>query len=185
MSDADRMDRKAADREEAERFEQIQRFVTECRRHWPGSKIVIRASDAACVDLSDTVATNPGTSEMQTSDFYSSENSKYLRASDLIGKELTPTIARVTRCEFTTDNGGKAIKPVVEFEGGGPGLVVNKTNLSMLEAMLGNDMDGWPGEKIRLYGDRVPFRGKVVDTVRVGRPEAPSAHHQMDDEVPF
>jgi len=122
---------------------------------------------------------------MQTSDFYSNENSKYLRASDLIGKELTPTIARVSRAEFTTDNGGKAIKPVVEFEGGGPGLVVNKTNLSMLEAMLGGDMTGWAGKKIRLYGDRVPFRGKVVDTVRVGRPKAASASHTMDDDIPF
>jgi hypothetical protein len=182
---SDRIDWTLSDREEAEKFEQIQKFVNECRRHWPGSKIVIRASDAACVDLSNTEAANRGISEMQTSDFYSNENSKYLRASDLIGKELTPTIARVTRGEFTTDNGGKAIKPIVEFEGGGPSLVVNKTNLSMLEAMLGNDVDGWPGKKIRLYGDRVPFRGKVVDTVRVGRPKAPSAHHHMDDEVPF
>jgi hypothetical protein len=185
MRDAGRIDWNASDKEEAAKFEQIQKFVNECRRHWPGSKVVIRASDAACVDLRNTEATNPGTTEMQTSDFYSNENSKYLRASDLIGKELTPTIARVSRAEFTTDNGGKAIKPVVEFEGGGPSLVVNKTNLSMLEAMLGNDMDGWTGKRVRLYGDRVPFRGKVVDTVRVGRPKAPSAPHQMDDDIPF
>jgi hypothetical protein len=55
----------------------------------------------------------------------------------------------------------------------------------MLEAMLGGDMTGWAGKKIRLYGDRVPFRGKVVDTVRVGRPKAASAPHRMDDEIPF
>jgi hypothetical protein len=182
---SDRIDRKTADREEAEKFEHIKKFVTECKRFWPKSKIVIRASDAACVDLRNTEATNRGTSEMQTSDFYSNESSKYLRASDLIGKELTPTIARVTRGEFTTDNGGKAIKPVVEFEGGGQSLVLNKTNLSMLEAMLGCDMTGWTGKKIRLYGDRVPFRGKVVDTVRVGRPKAANASHPMDDDIPF
>jgi hypothetical protein len=185
MRDAVR-DRKAADQEEAEKFEQIRNFVGECRRHWPGSKIVIRASDAACVDLSNTETINEGITEMQTSDFYSNENSKYLRASDLTGKELTPTTARVARAEFTTDNGGKAIKPVVEFEGGGPSLVVNKTNLSVLEAMLGGDMTGWAGKKARLYGDRVPFRGKVVDTVRVGRPKAASvAHHEMDDDIPL
>jgi hypothetical protein len=46
-----RIDWKAIDAEERQKFERIQKFVAECRRHWPGSKIVIRASDSACVDL--------------------------------------------------------------------------------------------------------------------------------------
>jgi hypothetical protein len=38
-----RPDWNAADEEERLKFEHIQKFVSESRRHWPGAKIVIRA----------------------------------------------------------------------------------------------------------------------------------------------
>jgi hypothetical protein len=47
-----RPDWKAAGEEERQKFEHIQKFVNACRRHWPGSRIVIRAHDAVSVDLS-------------------------------------------------------------------------------------------------------------------------------------
>jgi hypothetical protein len=120
---------------------------------------------------------------MKTSDFYS-ESSKYLRAVDLIGKEMTPTIAGVSRAEFTNDTGAKAVKPVVEFRDIDQGLVLNKTNMTALAMMFGDDMERWPGQRVRLYGDRVPFRGKIVDTVRAGRPKAASAD-SLNDAIPF
>jgi hypothetical protein len=46
-----RRDWKAADQEERRKFEFIQKFVTECRNHWPGAKIVLRSSDSVSVDL--------------------------------------------------------------------------------------------------------------------------------------
>jgi hypothetical protein len=46
-----RSDRRAADQEERRKFEFIQKFVSECRSHWPGAKIILRASDSACIDL--------------------------------------------------------------------------------------------------------------------------------------
>jgi hypothetical protein len=46
------IDWKQRDAEEREKFEFIQKFVSECRSHWPGSRIVIRAHDAVSVDLS-------------------------------------------------------------------------------------------------------------------------------------
>jgi hypothetical protein len=177
---ADRPDWRTADEEGRRKFEQIQKFVSECRRHWPGSKIVIRASDAACVALNNPEP-NQMSKEMQTTDFYS-DTSKYLRASDLIGKELTPTIARVTSGEFTNDNGGKANKPVVEFKDLKQSLVLNKTNMGTMAAMFTSDMDRWAGQKVRLYADRVPFRGKMCDTIRVGRIKAAPAH-EFDDAI--
>lgn len=47
-----RSDWKAADAEERRKFEHIQKFVKQCQEFWPGSRIVIRAHDAVCVDLS-------------------------------------------------------------------------------------------------------------------------------------
>jgi hypothetical protein len=174
----DRIDWKAADKEERRKFEEIQSFVAKCREHWPGAKIVIRASDSASIDLKP----NATEDEMRTTDFYTSD-SKYLRAADLSGKEMNPTIAGVTRGEFTNDTGAKAVKPVLEFRDMGQSLVLNKTNMGTLTVMFGDDMDRWAGKQIHLYGDRVPFRGKIVDTVRVGRPKAAAA--QPSDDIPF
>ena len=121
---------------------------------------------------------------MKTTDFYV-DNSKYLRASDLIGKERNVTIAGVTRGEFTSDTGAKTVKPVVEFNDGSQALVLNKTNLAALEMMFGTDMDRWAGQTIRLYGDRVPFRGKIVDTIRISRPKVVNAPGSFDDDIDF
>jgi len=46
-----RPDWKAADEEERRKFEELQRFTSKCRQLWPGSKIVLRASDSARIDL--------------------------------------------------------------------------------------------------------------------------------------
>jgi hypothetical protein len=173
-----RDDWKAADEEERRKFEELQKFTSKCREIWPGSKIVIRASDSACVDL------NQRTSEMKTTDFYS-DSSKYLRASDLIGKDRNATIAGVTRGEFTSDTGAKTVKPVVEFQDSSQALVLNKTNLAALEMMFGTDMDRWVGQTTRLYGDRVPFRGKIVDTIRISRPKVVNAPGSFDDDIDF
>jgi len=43
------------DAEERAKFKQLQQFTAECRKYWPGSKIVIRASDSACVDLNSNI----------------------------------------------------------------------------------------------------------------------------------
>jgi hypothetical protein len=175
-----RTDWKATDAEEWRKFGELQSFVSKCREFWPGAKIVIRASDSACVDLS--TSNNEQRLEMKTTDFYN-ESSKYLRAADLSGKELTQTIARVARGEFTNDVGAKAVKPVVEFDGTPQSLVLNKTNLAALAMMFGDDMERWSGKAVRLYGDRVPFRGKIVETIRVGRPTTASEPPPFDDDI--
>ena len=119
---------------------------------------------------------------MKTTDFYS-DTSKYLRASDLIGKDRNSTIVRVTLGEFTSDTGAKTVKPVVEFHDDSQALVLNKTNMAALEMMFGTDMDRWAGQTIRLYGDRVPFRGKIVDTIRISRPKTVSSPHPFDGDI--
>jgi hypothetical protein len=54
------IDWKIRDAEETAKFKELQRFTNKCREVWPGSKIIIRASDSACVDLTPEMPTTGG-----------------------------------------------------------------------------------------------------------------------------
>jgi hypothetical protein len=110
--------------------------------------------------------------------------SKFLRASDLKGKEITVTIDRVQAEEFEQD-GVKRPKPVVHFRNSGiKPLVCNKTNSSRLATALGDkDTDAWAGKQVRLYPDMEEFRGQVHEVVRVRRAPPPIGE-DLNDEVP-
>jgi hypothetical protein len=110
--------------------------------------------------------------------------SKFVRASDLKGKEITVTIDRVEAEEFEQD-GVKRRKPVVHFRNSGiKPLVCNKTNSSRLATALGDkDTDAWAGKQVRLYPDMEEFRGQVHEVVRVRRAPPPIGE-ELNDEVP-
>ena len=114
-------------------------------------------------------------------DFY---QSKFLRASDLKGKEITVTIDRVEAEEFEQD-GVKRPKPVVHFRNSGlKPLVCNKTNSTRIATALGDkDIDAWAGKQVRLYPDMEEFRGQVHEVVRVRRAPPPIGE-DLNDEVP-
>lgn len=92
--------------------------------------------------------------------------SKFLAAADAEDEDLTLTIRDVTIEKFGEDE-----KPVAWFKelGGkqGKGLVINKTNWQVIAGMLGDDSDDWIGQKITIAAERVPFQGKMVDSLRV------------------
>jgi hypothetical protein len=115
-------------------------------------------------------------------DFYPS---KFLRASDLKGKEITVTIDRVATEEFEQD-GAKRAKPVIHFRDNGvKPLVCNKTNSSRLAMAAGSkDYDTWAGKQVLLYPDMEEFKGQVHEVVRVRRAPAPIGE-DLNDEVPF
>jgi hypothetical protein len=114
-------------------------------------------------------------------DFYPS---KFLRASDLKGKEITVTIDRVEAEEFEQD-GVKRPKPVVHFRNNGlKALVLNKTNSTRIATALGNkDTDAWAGKQVRLFPDMEEFKGQVHEVVRVRRAPPPIGE-DLNDEVP-
>ena len=82
--------------------------------------------------------------------------SKYLSASDLKGKRLKATIAKVTIEEFTND-GEKQNKPIVHFKEAIKPLVANKTNVNILAKLCGDDTDDWTGKPIGLRMELVSF----------------------------
>lgn len=88
--------------------------------------------------------------------------STYLKASDLQGRRVTIGIDRVA----IEDVGGEH-KPVLYFLGRDRGLVLNKTNGSIIAEMYGPETDDWHGRSITLYPARVEYQGKIVDAIRV------------------
>jgi hypothetical protein len=98
------------------------------------------------------------------SDLYSSKHSK---PADLGGKPATVTIKEVTVEPFQND-GENVRKAVLHFEGSViKPLVVNKTNYVILSHAFGANTDKWLGNQIVVCPSMTPFRGKMVETIRI------------------
>jgi hypothetical protein len=116
--------------------------------------------------------------------------SSYLKAADLQGRRVTVAIDKVVM----EDIGGEH-KPVVKFQGKDRGIVLNKTNASMIAEIAGSEeTDDWHGVKVTLYPTKTDFQGKRVDCIRVDyvenghgakRPAQRPVEAVEDDQVPF
>lgn len=124
----------------------------------------------------------------------------YLKADELGRARPVVTIRTVKMEDIGSDT-----KPVLYFDGKEKGLVLNKTNSSMITEIIGSDeTEHWTGHQVQLYVTKVDFQGKRVDAIRVMQPQngrsAPAApppppqppppvhHHDepsYDDDVPF
>lgn len=124
--------------------------------------------------------------------------SKYLKAADIKGRPpIAVTISHVALEEIGDD---KTLKPVLYFQGKEKGVVLNKTNGSMIAHTHGPETDGWVGKQILLRCEGVSFRGQIVDSIRVSVAQAEQyAQEQQataqtleqqpepdfDDDIPF
>jgi hypothetical protein len=93
--------------------------------------------------------------------------SKYIKASDLQGRDVNVVIADAIIEEIGQT---KDKRLVCYFQGKEKGLVVNRTNALMIADLYGNDTDEWTGKEIVLYSTRVPFQGQMTDAIRVKAP---------------
>ena len=92
--------------------------------------------------------------------------STYLKASDLQGRRVIVTIARVD-----IEDVGDDTKPVVYFTGKTKGLVLNRTNAVTIAELLGSEeTDDWISGSVVLFATKVDFQGRRVDAIRVDRP---------------
>lgn len=124
--------------------------------------------------------------------------SKYIAAADLQGRQVDVEIERVEMEDIGDDH-----KPVAYFVGKSKGLVLNKTNASVIADIYGDETDAWLGRVVTLFPTKVDYQGKRVDAVRVMAPRnaaplaaapprqqtpAPSARNTadiIDDQIPF
>lgn len=96
--------------------------------------------------------------------------SKWIKASDLQGRQVTVTIDRL---EMETI--GDETKPVLYFIGKEKGMVLNQTNWGSIEPIAGEDTDQWHNQKVVLFPTKVQFNGKMVDAIRIMPPATQSA----------
>lgn len=96
--------------------------------------------------------------------------SKYLKGSDF----ATPVSYNITGVSMEQLQDGQT-KPAVGFSETSQLLILNKTNSLMLASFLGGETTTWPGNKIELYAETVPFQGKLVASIRVRKPANGSA----------
>jgi hypothetical protein len=113
-------------------------------------------------------------SEMpKVSDVY---KSSYLRAAD-VEEPLTVTIKSASIEELGED---KDEKIVVLFEELDRGLVLNRTNADYLSMICkSDDTEDWPGTRVGLFVQPVSFKGKLVDSIRVTKPQHLKAADDM------
>ena len=133
---------------------------------------------------------------MHRSDIY---KSNYTKASDLPAPR-TVTIKSAEIQAFKND-GKEQEKLVLSFKEKVKPLVCNLTNFDTIaaECGYGDETDQWLGKKIVLRADRTRFGTKMVDCVRVARPDQgelgvqPKPHPkpaaepapELEDEIPF
>lgn len=94
---------------------------------------------------------------------------KYLKAADLSGGPRLATVKSIT-----IEKLGDEQKPVLYFQEGSKGVVLNKTNSTILANSLGRDTDSWLGKQIELHVEPTQFQGRIVDSIRVRMPAAPA-----------
>jgi hypothetical protein len=96
---------------------------------------------------------------------------RFVKAADLMGKDVTKTIKAV-RIEELEGEGGAKIKALVRFEGAKKEWVMPRTCGEALKLMFGTETDKWVGKRVTLFPTRVESFGEEVDAIRVrGSPD--------------
>lgn len=107
--------------------------------------------------------------------------SKYLKESDLQGREVSCVIDRVV-IEDVGSPGDPEEKPVIYFAGKAKGMVLNKTNSMYIANKYGDETDDWKGKTIIIHPDVTQFQGKLVPCLRVRFPVLAATD---DSNIPF
>lgn len=110
--------------------------------------------------------------------------SKYLRASDLQGRNITVKMDRVEQEKIGDD-----IKLILYFVGKEKGMVLNKTNANNIASIHGGETDDWRDREITLVEAMVDYQGKSVPAIRIRAPlrrtAAPPQRREMADAGDF
>lgn len=104
----------------------------------------------------------------------------YLKAADF----PVPRVMTIKAVTIETIGDEKTEKPVLHFFEAAQGLILNKTNASMLAHIYGNNTDAWLNRPIELHAEPVSFQGKIVNAIRVRMSQQPVAQVQAAPVAP-
>lgn len=91
--------------------------------------------------------------------------SQHLKAADFAQPRLL-TISKVGMVEVGDDK-----KPALFFVETDQDVVLNKTNITTISEIYGDETDNWAGKKIVAFKARTEFQGKACDCIRVRAPK--------------
>ena len=123
--------------------------------------------------------------------------SKYLKQSDAPDPVIV-TVSKIGRINIAKEGDPPEEKWAVRFREFAKPMLLNSTNIKLLEKACGSDdTDDWIGKEVILYtDDSVSFGGQVVGGLRIRKQQAAptrkaptQTHHDdeppPDDDVPF
>lgn len=123
--------------------------------------------------------------------------SKYLKQSDIEG-EVIVTIKKIGQGNVAQDDQPEELKWMIMFTEFKKPMVLNSTNIQLLERICGEETDEWPGQEVIVYVDpNVSFGGKVTGGLRIksakpaaapkrfSNPAAKAALGDVEDDIPF
>lgn len=126
--------------------------------------------------------------------------SKYLKQADAPDPVIV-TVTKIGKINIAKEGDPPEDKWAVRFKEFGKPMLLNSTNIKLLEKACGSDdTDDWIGKEVVLYTDEsVSFGGQVVGGLRIRRQQAAPARKaptqsaepsgagfsDMDDDIPF
>jgi len=112
--------------------------------------------------------------------------SNYIAAHDLEGRDdVHATIREVRMDEVQVPQKDEAeIKPVLYFQGGSKGFILNRTNGDTIAKLHGHDTDDWIGKRVTLFVESgVKAFGKKWDVIRVRDSVPPDQNGTAEDRT--
>lgn len=77
--------------------------------------------------------------------------SRFVKAADFKGRDVTLKITAFITEELPQENGAMKRKGILCFDGTPKQLVINRTNAACIAAMFGPETDGWIGKRITFF----------------------------------
>jgi len=126
--------------------------------------------------------------------------SKYLKQADAPDPVIV-TVSKIGKINIAKEGDPPEDKWAVRFKEFGKPMLLNSTNIKLLEKACGSDdTDDWIGKEVILYtDDSVSFGGQVVGGLRIRKQQAAPTRKaptqtksdsdapmaDMDDDIPF
>lgn len=118
--------------------------------------------------------------------------SRYLKACDLKGREVTTTILAVELDVLQTVDGSAKVKPLLTLSGTDKLFVCVKTNGRTIADLYGDDPRAWVGKRITLYAahnvssprgltDALRIRDKAPPPAKGAAPSQPHGRQSGED----